>query len=52
MRNRVIPGARMMKMVAMKLIAPTIDDMPARCIDKMTKSVAGPGDPALEANGG
>jgi hypothetical protein len=27
----VIPGARMLKMVVMKLIAPRIDEAPARC---------------------
>ncbi len=52
MRNIVMPGARMLKMVAMKLIAPRIEEMPARCIDRITKSTAGPGAPALEDNGG
>ena len=27
----VIPGARMLKMVVMKLIAPSSDEMPAKC---------------------
>ena len=44
-RNMVMPGARMFKIVAMKLIEPRIEDAPARCIDKMTKSAAGPGVP-------
>ena len=43
----VMPGARMLKIVVMKLIAPRIDEMPARCSDRMRKSIAGPGEPAL-----
>ena len=41
----VMPGARMLKMVVMKLIAPRIEDAPARWSDRMTKSIAGPGWP-------
>ena len=41
----VMPGARMLKMVVMKLMAPKIDEAPARCSDRMTKSIAGPGWP-------
>ena len=52
MRNSVIPGARMLKMVAMKFIAPAIDEAPARCIDRMTKSAAGPGVPTVDEKGG
>ena len=52
MRCIVMPGARMLKIVVMKLIAPRIDEAPARCSDRMTKSIAGPGVPALEENGG
>ncbi len=47
MRNIVMPGARILMIVAMKLIEPRIEDAPARCIDKMTKSAAGPGVPDL-----
>ena len=47
-----MPGARMLKIVVMKLIAPRIDDAPARCSERMTKSIAGPGVPAFEENGG
>ena len=47
----VMPGARMLKMVVMKLIAPRIDEAPARWIDRMAKSIAGPGCPEVE-NGG
>jgi hypothetical protein len=40
-----MPGARILKIVVMKLIAPRIDDAPARWIERMTKSIAGPGWP-------
>ena len=42
---RVMPGARMLKMVVMKLIAPRIEDAPAICSEKIAKSIAGPGEP-------
>ena len=48
----VMPGARMLKIVVMKLIAPRIEEAPARCSDRMTKSIAGPGVPAVDENGG
>jgi len=48
----VMPGARMLKMVVMKLIAPRMEEAPARCSDRMTKSIAGPGVPAVDENGG
>src|SRR6202158_4887494 len=48
----VMPGARMLKIVVMKLMAPRIDEAPARWIDKITKSIAGPGEPAFDENGG
>jgi len=44
----VMPGARMVTMVAMKLIAPRIDEAPERWIDRMTRSIAGPGWPSVE----
>ena len=37
-----MPGARMLKIVVMKLIAPRIDEAPARWIEKIAKSIAGP----------
>ena len=40
---RVMPGARMLKMVVMKLIAPRIEAAPARWSEKIAKSTAGPG---------
>ena len=39
----VMPGARMLRMVVIKLIAPRIELTPATCSEKITKSVAGPG---------
>ena len=44
----VMPGARMLKMVVMKLIAPRIELAPARCIEKITMSTAGPAEPEVE----
>src|SRR5690349_19874007 len=52
MRCRVMPGARMLKMVVMKLMAPRIDEAPARWKDRMTRSMAGPGEPVLDDMGG
>jgi hypothetical protein len=37
-----IPLQRMFKIVTMKLIAPAIDDTPARCNEKMQISTAAP----------
>src|SRR3546814_8025360 len=34
----VMPGARMLKIVVMKLTAPRIEDAPVRCIEKITMS--------------
>ena len=45
----VMPGARMLKMVVMKLMAPRIEEAPARWIERMTKSIAGPGWPLVES---
>jgi hypothetical protein len=35
MRSKVMPGARMFKIVAMMLIAPMIDEMPIKWMAKM-----------------
>ena len=48
----VMPGARMLKIVVMKLIAPRIDDAPARCSEKIAISTDGPGCPTAELSGG
>src|SRR5438132_1318614 len=45
----VMPGARMLKIVVMKLMAPRIEDAPARWIDRMAKSIAGPGCPDVDS---
>ncbi len=47
----VMPGARMLKIVVMKLIAPRIDEAPAMCRARMAKSMAGPGWPVVESGG-
>ena len=47
----VMPGARMLKIVVMKLIAPRIEEAPARCIDRIAKSIAGPGEPVVASGG-
>ena len=44
---KVMPGARMLKIVVMKLIAPRIEEAPARCSDRMAKSMAMPGVPLV-----
>ncbi len=41
----VMPGARMLKMVVMKLIAPRIEEAPARCSDRMREIDRRPGMP-------
>jgi hypothetical protein len=41
-RWAVIPGFRMFKIVTMKLIAPSIEEAPARCKLKIAKSTAPP----------
>lgn len=44
-----MPGARMLKMVVMKLIAPRIEDAPAMWSARIAKSIAGPGVPVVES---
>ena len=46
---RVMPGARMLKIVVMKLIAPMIEAAPARWSEKIAKSTAGPTEPLVES---
>ena len=45
----VMPGARILKMVVMKLIAPRIEEIPAKWIDRIAKSMAMPGVPLVES---
>ena len=50
-RCSVMPGARMLKIVVMKLIAPMIDEAPARCSEKIAMSIDGPGMPGRAGAG-
>ena len=50
-RCSVMPGARMLKMVVMKLMAPRIELAPARCSDRITRSKAGPVWPRVDSGG-
>src|ERR1700749_3628922 len=51
MRCRVMPGARMLKIVVMKLMAPRIELAPARWIDRIAQSIAGPVWPDVDRGG-
>ena len=52
MRCMVSPGARMLKMVTMKLMAPRTDEAPAMCRLRIPKSTPAPGwKSALESGG-
>jgi len=51
-RSIVIPGVRILIIVVMKLIAPRIDDTPARCREKMVKSTLGPECAMFDDSGG
>jgi len=42
-RSNVMEEGRILIIVVMKLIAPKIDEMPARCREKIAKSTAPPG---------
>ena len=42
----------MFNIVVIKLIAPKIEEAPATCKDNIAKSIAGPGWPVLDDNGG
>ena len=45
----VMPGARMLKIVVMKLMEPRMEDAPARWSARMAKSIAGPGWPMVDS---
>ena len=47
----VMPGARMLKMVVMKLMAPRIEEAPAMCSARIARSMAGPGCPVVDSGG-
>jgi hypothetical protein len=50
-RCKVMPGARILKIVVIKLTAPNIEEAPDRWNEKITKSIAGPGDPDVDIGG-
>ena len=45
------PDPRMFIMVAIKLIAPRMEDTPAKCSERMAKSTEEPGWPKLDSGG-
>jgi len=49
---RGIPCARMLKIVTMKLMAPRIEEIPAKCRLKIPKSTAGPEWASIPLSGG
>ena len=51
-RPQLMPGARMLWIVAMKLIAPTIDERPVRWIRNIHASTPPPGEKASSDRGG
>lgn len=48
----MIPGARILKIVVIKLIAPKIEDNPAKCSEKIAKSTDAPLCPKVLLKGG
>jgi hypothetical protein len=48
----VIPGALIFKIVVMKLLAPKIDEIPARCRLKIAKSIDPPEWNSIDDKGG
>lgn len=51
-RSKYIPLDRMLITVEIKLIAPKIDEAPAKCKEKIARSTAPPGWPRFDLNGG
>ena len=51
-RWKVIPGALMFNTVVIKLEAPKIDEIPARCRLKMARSIDPPEWKSIDDNGG
>jgi hypothetical protein len=52
MRIHDIPGARMLTIVAMKLIAPASDEIESRCSERIQRSWPCPGEKALSESVG
>ena len=48
----VIPGHRMLIIVVIKLLAPKIDEIPAKCREKIAISTLPPAWPSIPARGG
>ena len=48
----VMPGALILNIVVIKLIAPRIEEAPAICKEKIARSTAGPGAPREADKGG
>lgn len=51
-RSNRIPGARMLMTVVIKLMEPRIEEIPARCREKIAKSTDPPACARLPDNGG
>lgn len=51
-RSNRKPDVRMLKIVVIKLIDPRIDDVPARCKEKIARSTDGPACAIFLASGG
>lgn len=51
-RSKVTPAPRMLTVVAMKLIAPKIEEAPAKCREKIAKSTLPPAWETSLAKGG
>ena len=51
MRLSVMPGARYLKIVTTKLIAPTVVEMPTNMTPSAQKSTLAPGEKALDVSG-
>lgn len=47
-----IPGALILRIVVIKFIAPRIDEIPAKCSEKIAKSIAPPEWNSIDDNGG
>ena len=47
-----MPGARILNIVVIKLEAPKIEEAPAKCSEKIAKSIDIPGEPSLPDRGG
>ena len=51
MRLRLMPGARMLWIVTMKLIAPRTEEIPIRCSETIQASIPLPGRKSVDESG-